>query len=308
MSLLTTTHHFQAGKLIVTEPLCRPFIIAHLVYVIINTIVRFLIPTPFPNLPQPSTGLLCLPSPLPFHHSRNMLHHLLSSFSLLLLNTLTLSHTTPFLFTDPTLSTPRRLRYPSELRSSAQRPARIVPVWLRGAGGIGGVESRDGLVMWDWSVCVVLMYGVALVLSILHQRFFSPFTFPPSTASASSSSFASLSAVDRRRQLQLSYLFSVLLLLALCALLFCAYQLHLDAFVYLVPWSLIEAVRVADNWLVMARGGKVRGEVEKRAKEEAEEKQTAKQTAESDRRELDQLASYAVRSGLHQRHAASANR
>ena len=157
--------------------------------------------------------------------------------------------------------------------------------------------------MWDWSVCVVLMYVVALVLSAVHQRLFSPFTFPPSSLS-SSSSFASLSQADRRRHLQLSYLCSLLLLLALSALLFCAYQLHLDAFIYLLPWSVIESVRVADNWLVMARGGKVRGEVERRAKEEAEEKEAAEQVVESDRRELDELAAVAVRSGLQQRHTA----
>ena len=293
-------HHFQAGQLLVTESLCRPYILLHFCYVLITTITRFLIPTPSPSLDS-SSSRCCLPSQLPFHHARNMLHHLLSSLCLLTFNTLSLAHTTPFLFTDPTPTTPRQLRYPADFRAP-QRPARVVPAWLR--GGAAGVDNRDGLVLWDWSMCVVLMYLVVLVLSAVHQRLFSPFTFPPSHT-APSSSFVSLSQADRRRRLQLSYLASLLLLLALSALLFCAYQLHFDAFVYLTPWSTVEAVRVADNWLVMARGGKVRGEVEKRAKEEAEEKEAAEQVVRSNRRELDALAAFAVHSGLHQRHTVN---
>ena len=294
-------HHFQAGKLLVTEPLCRPYILVHLIYILITTITRFLIPTPLPTPPTSTpTSRCCLPSPHPFHHSRNMLHHLLSSLCLLLLNTLSLAHTTPFLFTDPTATAARRLRWPADYKVP-QRPTRVVPVWLRAANG-AAVDGRDGLVMWDWSLCIVLMYAVSLLLSVLHQRLFSPFTFAP--ASASAASFGSLSQAARRRHLQLSYLFSLLLLLALAALLFCAYQLHLDALIYLLPWSLIEALRVADNWLVMARGGKVRGESERRAKEKAEETEAAEQVVQSDRRELDELAGFAVRSGLYQRHTA----
>ena len=291
-------HHFQAGHLLVTESLCRPFILLHLCYIILTTITRFLIPSPLPDLPaSASRSRFCLPSPLPFHHCRNMLHHLLSSLCLLVSSTLALAHTTPFLFTDPSPSTRRRFRTPADF-NAPQRAPRVVPLWLRGGGG---GETRDGLVLWDWSMCVLCMHALCLALSALHQRLFSPFTFPVASTRPSSS-FASLSAADRSRRLQLSYLCSLLLLLAVAALLFCAYQLHVDAFVYHSPWCTIEAVRVADNWLVMARGGKVRGELERRAKERADEEENAQQSAQADRRELDELAAAAVHGGLHQRH------
>ena len=104
--------------------------------------------------------------------------------------------------------------------------------------------------MWDLSACVVLLYAVALLLSLLHQLLFSPFTFASPSSSLPPSS-------RRRRLLLLAHVCSVLLLLDLVALALFAYRLHFDCLVELSPFLLVELLRIAHTWDVMMHGGKV---------------------------------------------------
>jgi hypothetical protein len=104
--------------------------------------------------------------------------------------------------------------------------------------------------MWDMSACLLLLYVTALCLSLTHQLLFSPFTLPY-TASASSP------RLYYRRDLLISFIVSLFLSVSLVAVALFAFHLHVDCAVALLPFLMIEVIRVGHCWIVMARGGKV---------------------------------------------------
>ena len=224
------SQHYAGDRLILTEALCRPFILLHLTWTLITTSTRFFIPTP---QPRPH-------APLPFHHARSLPGHLFST-GLLALNTIALSHTSPWLFAQP--GDLRSLLWLP--RASPPKAVQPKPVWLRSAA-----EEKDPVLMWDMAACVVLLYCVVLVLSLALTALLSPLTF----ACAES---AVAAAGGRRRRLLGAFAASVLLLMALCALLLFAYRVHLDCVVELSPFVLVELIRVATTWELTARGGRV---------------------------------------------------
>ena len=273
--------------------LCRPFIILHLTYALITTTTRFFLPTP---TPPPTSS-----SSLPFHHNHSLLSHFLNTF-LLALNTVALAHTSPWLWTGP--PDDRSLIWSSH-SIPPRSPQQPRPAWMRGAA-----DDRDPRVMWDLSACVVLLYVVALLLSLHHQLLFSPFTF------ASASSTLPPSPL-RRRLLLVTHVCSVLLLLDLVGLGLFAYRLHFDCAVELSPFFLVELIRIAHTWEVMLHGGKVvdtstaaqrlRGvddDEKDKDEEEGEEDVGAAETAEF----ADLIAGAADSTGLHQRSAVAAAR
>ena len=243
--LFLMADHFVGGHLVLTEHLCRPFILLHLTYTLITTTARFFLPTPLP--PPPTTSSSSSPSPpsppsafLPFHHSRSLVSHFLSTF-LLALNTVALSHTSPWLWTGP----PHHRRLITNPASIPRPPRQPRPVWLRSPS-----DERDPALLWDLSACLLLLYAVALAASLAHQLLFSPFTF-------ASPDSARRPSPARRRRLLSAYAASAALAMALGGLMWFAWKVHVDAAVELVPWVLVEAMRVAQTWQVMCRGGKV---------------------------------------------------
>ena len=234
---LAMSRYYAGNHLILSEELCRPFILLHLCYTLLTTSTRFFLPTPLPpRLSSSSSSSNCLP----FHHSRSLLSHLLSTF-LLSLNTVALSHTSPWLWTGPPHSR-SLITNPSSIPPPAT-PSPARPAWLRG-------EDRDPRVLWDLSACMMLLYVVSLGLSLFHQLLFSAFTFPSADSLRSPSP-------SRRRRLLLSHLTSILLAADMAGLLLFAYRLHVDAAVELIPYALVEAIRVVHTWQVVARGGRV---------------------------------------------------
>ena len=264
--------HYSGSRLVLSEALWRPFLLLHIGYCVICTALRFL-------LPQPAAARAGLCPP--FHHNRSPLSHLLSCFLLLSLNTLAMAHTAPWLWTEAKATGSRAFLWsPAMLPPQAAEPVRPMPKWARPAvkhspASVSSAHSRDEgqtmlnmchsrvdaeaalllsvsllcSAMWDMSACLLLLYVTALCLSLTHQLLFSPFTLPFAASSSSSRSY-------HRRDLLISFIVSLFLSVSLVAVALFAFRLHMDCGIELLPFLMLEVIRVAHCWIVMARGGR----------------------------------------------------